>query len=59
MINPVKDKKGSKRGYQGSNRVHRGGSWYGNPKGVRASYRFDDGPAFRSIILGFRLVRNK
>jgi len=40
----------------GSYRVARGGSWYDDPGGVRASFRFIYTPDNRSSGLGFRLV---
>jgi formylglycine-generating enzyme required for sulfatase activity len=40
----------------GSKRVIRGGSWYNDPKNVRASIRSSDEPYHRSINLGFRLA---
>ena len=40
----------------GSNRVLRGGSWFFNPRYVRAANRFYDSPDNSIINLGFRLV---
>jgi formylglycine-generating enzyme required for sulfatase activity len=40
----------------GSKRVFRGGSWFYDPRGVRASYRDFYVPGYRSSYLGFRLV---
>jgi formylglycine-generating enzyme required for sulfatase activity len=42
--------------YDPKAKVVRGGSWGGNARAVRASYRGGDGPAYRSRILGFRCV---
>jgi len=39
-----------------SSRVIRGGSWSGDPRDVRASYRDFYVPGFRSGVMGFRLV---
>jgi hypothetical protein len=38
-------------------RVHRGGSWYGNPQIARAANRDYNNPARRSYGYGFRLAR--
>jgi formylglycine-generating enzyme required for sulfatase activity len=40
-----------------SARVVRGGSWYGNSRGIRAAIRFDGDPELRSFNLGLRLAR--
>lgn len=42
---------------QGTKRVFRGGSWFYDARGVRASYRDFAPPDYRSSYLGFRLVR--
>ena len=42
---------------EGSGRVLRGGSWFGQARGVRAAYRLWDGPGNRGSGLGFRLSR--
>ena len=41
----------------GSFRVLRGGSWYGEPRGVRSANRFSDDPAYRDGYIGFRVAR--
>ena len=41
---------------EGSARVLRGGSWYGNARGCRVSYRFNNYPSYRYGNFGFRLV---
>ncbi|MDM8523268.1 SUMF1/EgtB/PvdO family nonheme iron enzyme [Desulfococcaceae bacterium HSG8] len=41
----------------GSDRVRRGGSWYGKPAYVRCAERDHYSPASRGNLLGFRLVR--
>jgi formylglycine-generating enzyme required for sulfatase activity len=41
----------------GSKRLFRGGSWFYDARGVRASYRDFAVPEFRSSYLGFRLIR--
>jgi sulfatase modifying factor 1 len=41
----------------GSDRVVRGGSWYGAPQVARVAYRSYDTPGHRSGSLGFRLLR--
>ena len=41
----------------GSDRVFRGGSWYGSPRYLRSAYRNGAGPGFRYVYVGFRLVR--
>ena len=43
----------------GSKRVLRGGSWSNAPGDVRSAFRFNDDPAFRSGLIGFRLLRTK
>ena len=40
----------------GSNRVLRGGSWYGNAGCCRVSFRIYDTPSFHYDFVGFRLV---
>ena len=42
---------------EGSNRVYRGGSWFGYAQGCRAANRDDDDPRGRYTGVGFRLVR--
>jgi len=42
----------------GSNRVFRGGSWYGGATFCRVSVRNDDSPDIRSNDIGFRLCRD-
>jgi len=42
----------------GSDRVNRGGSWYGIARYVRAADRYGDDPGFRSGSLGLRLARS-
>jgi len=42
---------------EGRKRVFRGGSWFYDARGVRASYRDFATPDFRSSYLGFRLVQ--
>ena len=42
----------------GSNRVRRGGSWYGSADIASVSFRYGNDPSFRDYILGFRLVRS-
>ena len=41
--------------YDGSNRVHRGGSWYSNARFCRSSGRSFDGPGDLRVFLGLRL----
>jgi formylglycine-generating enzyme required for sulfatase activity len=41
---------------QGTKRAIRGGSWYNDPRNVRATIRSCDEPDHRSINLGFRLA---
>jgi formylglycine-generating enzyme required for sulfatase activity/predicted Ser/Thr protein kinase len=41
----------------GDSRVCRGGSWYGNPRDVRAAYRNYGNPSYRGDGLGFRVAR--
>jgi len=43
----------------GSNRVHRGGSWYRLAEYCRVAYRGDSNPDDRYYSLGFRLVRTR
>ena len=43
----------------GSDRVGRGGGWSSGAGGVRSANRGNSSPGFRSLILGFRLVRTK
>ena len=40
----------------GSNRVFRGGGWRDEARLSRSAYRYQVGPGFRSVILGFRSV---
>jgi len=40
----------------GTRRVFRGGSWFYDPRGARATYRDFSVPDYRSSYLGFRLV---
>ena len=42
---------------RGSQRVLRGGGWYGNARDVRAAYRYWDAPCDRSDVIGFRCAR--
>ena len=42
---------------EGTKRIFRGGSWFYDARGVRASYRDFAVPEYRSSYLGFRLVR--
>jgi formylglycine-generating enzyme required for sulfatase activity len=42
--------------YEGSNRVFRGGGWYGDPSGLRASARDNGSPDGRGYGLGFRVL---
>ncbi len=44
--------------YTGSNRVLRGGSWGYNANYCRSAYRGSYTPGYRSIFIGFRLVRS-
>ncbi len=39
------------------NRVHRGGSWYGNPSFLRSANRAKKMPDYRYKVLGFRVAR--
>jgi formylglycine-generating enzyme required for sulfatase activity len=41
---------------EGMKKVFRGGSWFYDARGVRASYRDVAVPDYRSSYLGFRLV---
>jgi len=43
---------------EGTKRVFRGGSWFYDARGVRASYRDFAPPDYRSSYLGFRLVQS-
>ena len=49
----VTDPEGSS---EGSDRVLRGGSWYGAPRYCRSAIRDGDGPTVASIHVGFRVV---
>ena len=40
-------------------RVLRGGSWLYNAQGSRSAHRFNNAPNNRSIVIGFRVARNK
>ncbi|MFN7647130.1 MAG: SUMF1/EgtB/PvdO family nonheme iron enzyme [Acidobacteriota bacterium] len=40
--------------FDSTSKVLRGGSWYGIPVGVRVSVRAGNGPADRSVYIGFR-----
>jgi sulfatase modifying factor 1 len=51
-VNPA----GPAGGNPGNVRVFRGGCWYYNPASSRVAYRDWNGPSYRSINLGFRLV---
>ncbi len=42
---------------KGSDRVHRGGSWFNDGADCRAAYRSGDRPTYRNGNLGFRLAR--
>ena len=42
----------------GSNRVQRGGSWYGTEQGCQVSYRYHSNPYDRDNKYGFRVVRS-
>ena len=42
----------------GSNRVQRGGSWYGTEQGCRVSYRYHSSPYDRDNKYGLRVVRS-
>lgn len=44
---------------EGMKKVFRGGSWFYDARGVRASYRDFAVPDYRSSYLGFRLVKNQ
>jgi formylglycine-generating enzyme required for sulfatase activity len=50
---PMKNPRGP---LSGSERVLRGGSWYGSARDVRAAYRSGDPPSDRDFGIGFRLV---
>ena len=41
----------------GSDRVIRGGGWYGGAQNLRSASRFSIGPVYRLSDVGFRLVR--
>jgi len=41
----------------GSDRVSRGGHWFNSAEGIRSALRDSDNPSYRSLSLGFRLVR--
>jgi|RhiMetdeSRZDD1v2_1073273.scaffolds.fasta_scaffold21957_3 formylglycine-generating enzyme required for sulfatase activity len=41
----------------GSHRVGRGGSWFHDARNCRSADRYHDAPGFRSVNLGFRLLR--
>jgi len=41
---------------QAASRVFRGGSWYDFPRYCRSAFRDRSTPAFRIILLGFRLA---
>ena len=47
------------KGEQNSERVVRGGSWYSKSGDVRSTNRFYRQPAYKSGIVGFRLMRTK
>jgi len=49
----------SRRMSDGSNRVMRGGSWDGEPRGVRSAFRYTYAPSSRGSFVGLRLVRKK
>ncbi len=51
-------KKG-KRGYKGSNRVIRGGSWNNNAVNLRSANRNNDSPGNRNNNIGFRLANTE
>lgn len=38
-------------------RARRGGSWFYNPRALRAAYRYGDAPDYRYGLVGFRLAR--
>jgi len=40
-----------------SNRVYRGGGWYGNAANCRSAFRYRYSPGYRGHNLGFRLSR--
>jgi formylglycine-generating enzyme required for sulfatase activity len=42
---------------KGSDRVFRGGGWYGNGRYCRSAYRGGDAPALRLNYLGFRVAQ--
>ena len=42
----------------GADRVSRGGSWFGTAQYSRSEFRHEDSPSFRSIFLGFRVLRS-
>lgn len=43
----------------GTKKIFRGGSWFYDARGVRASYRDFAVPSYRSSYLGFRLLRER
>ena len=43
--------------YDSSQRVQRGGSWFGDPQKARAAYRHANSPRMRADIYGLRLAR--
>ena len=47
----------SDRGNWGRNRVRRGGSWHEDADMLRIVYRSYDGPEYRALTNGFRIVR--
>ena len=53
---PVDNPKGAT---SGSDRVRRGGSWYGFALYLRSAVRYNDSPGYRLGSLGFRLARSR